>query len=102
VAGAGGGGGVVVGAGVEGGWGVVGGGGGAQVRSGPSGRRRVSPSGCFRVAVRGPAGIDRMESWRIFFRVSRTVADAPRSMKIHSAWRSEVSSVDPSKASPAS
>ena len=55
-----------------------------------------------RVAVRGPAGIDRMASRRIFCRVSRTVADAPRSMKVHSALRSEASSVDSSKASAAS
>ena len=30
------------------------------------------------VASRGPAGIDRMPSWRIFCRVSRAVAVAPR------------------------
>jgi hypothetical protein len=74
----------------------------AQISSRTSRSRRVSPSGCLRVVVRGPAGIDRMASRRIFCRVSRTVANAPRSMKVHSALRSEVSSADPSKASAAS
>lgn len=38
----------------------------AQIRSSTSRSRRVDPSGCARVAGRGPAVIERMPSWRIF------------------------------------
>jgi hypothetical protein len=55
-----------------------------------------------RVAMRGPLGIERMPSRRIFCRVSWAVADAPTSVKIRSASCNEDSSAEPSKDSPAS
>ena len=63
-----------------------------QIRSSTSCSRRVSPSGWARVAVRGPAGMDRMPSSRIFCRATRAVAVAPRSAKICRASRSASSS----------
>src|SRR5580692_2654050 len=74
----------------------------ALIRSSTSRSRRVSPSGSDRVAVRGPAGIDRTPSRRILCRVSWAAAGAPRPVKICSAWRSAASSLASCRASAAS
>ena len=74
----------------------------AQIRSSTSRSRRVSPNGSARVAVRGPAGIDRMPSRRILRRVSWAAAEAPRPVKIVSACRSAASSPASCRASAAS
>ena len=55
---------------------------GAEIRSSASCLRRIRSSGWARVAIRGPAGIDRMPRWRIFCPVIRAAAKAPRPMKI--------------------
>ena len=60
------------------------------------------PERMARVALRGPAGIERMPSRRIVCRVGWTAATAPRPVKIVSAWRSAASSAASCRASAAS
>jgi len=74
----------------------------AQIRSSTSRSLRVSPSGCARVAVRGPAGIERMPHARIFCLVIRAAAEAPRPVKMLSASRSGPSCATSSRAIAAS
>ena len=55
---------------------------GARSGRGPRARAGSARAGAARVAVRGPAGIDLIPSRRICCRVTRAVADAPRSVQI--------------------
>ena len=74
----------------------------SQINSSTVDSRGVSPSGCARVARRGPTGTDRAPIWRSFWRTRPAVALAPSSSSRRSASRSSSSSEESSSANGAS